>query len=152
MGAESDAYIMVDPDGNARAAAGVCATVRDIARLGQVIMDPASGRVSLPESWVVDMLHYGSREAHAAGTEGEKLNGLFDTASYRSYWVADSDTQTLMASGTNGQILLVDCKSGIAMAKTSSQPDRTSWPKIRLTIRAFREFARLLERGKSTQT
>ncbi|KAJ4301849.1 hypothetical protein N0V90_003945 [Kalmusia sp. IMI 367209] len=38
MGAESDAYVTIDSNGNARAAAGNCATVRDMARLSQIIV------------------------------------------------------------------------------------------------------------------
>ena len=82
---------------------------------------------------------------------GRTFDGILETASYRSYWTADSDSETLMASGTNGRVLLVERKSGLVTAKTSSQADRTSWPKIRLTIRAFREFARLLADGKDKQ-
>lgn len=143
MGAESDAYVTVDRCGNARTAAGICATVRDLARLGQVILQ--GGRRIIPESWIKDILNNGSRAAFAAGSEKSDYEGIFDTAAYRSYWIADQDTQVLMASGTNGQLLLVDCKNGIVMTKTSSQPERTDWGKIRLNVQAFREFTRIMK-------
>lgn len=143
MGAESDAYVTVDRSGNARAAAGICATVRDIARLGQVVLQGGQGIV--PESWIRDMLNNGSQAAFAAGSEKSKYERIFDTVAYRSYWIADRSSQVLMASGTNGQLLLVDCKNGVVMAKTSSQPKRTDWGKIRLTMQAFKEFRRIIE-------
>ncbi len=37
MGAEDDAYITLDTHGAARAAGGICATVRDLARFGEMI-------------------------------------------------------------------------------------------------------------------
>ncbi|KAF2498746.1 hypothetical protein BU16DRAFT_558797 [Lophium mytilinum] len=40
IGAESDAAVIVDRSGNARAAAGICATVRDIARLDDGLQAP----------------------------------------------------------------------------------------------------------------
>lgn len=130
MGAESDAYTMLDPEGNTRAAAGLCATVRDMGRLGQIIANPAESEVGVPDSWVRDMLQNGSQEAYAAGTERAELEGLFDTAAYRSYWIMDKASQTLMASGTNGQ----SC-SWIARALRS-------WPRQArsLTGRAGRRF------------
>lgn len=141
MGAESDAYITVDRSGNARAAAGLCATVRDLARLGQVILE--GGRRIVPSAWVEDMLSGGSEAAFAAGSEKKDYDRIFETVAYRSFWVASPTSRVLMASGTNGQLLVVDCKNGTVMAKTSSQPQRTDWEKIALTMRAFGEFTRL---------
>ncbi|KIW35045.1 uncharacterized protein PV07_01771 [Cladophialophora immunda] len=143
MGAESDAYVTVDRSGNARAAAGICATVRDIARLGQVILRSGTGIV--PETWIQDILHGGSEAAFAAGSEKGEYDRFFDNVAYRSYWIVDRSSQVLMASGTNGQLLLVDCKNDIVMAKTSSQPKRTDWGKIHLTVQAFKEFRRLID-------
>lgn len=149
MGAESDAYVTVDRSGNARTAAGLCATVRDVARLGQLILRD-SPRV-VPTAWVHDILHNGSEAAFAAGVDNVEYGRIFDSAAYRSYWVGDRNSQNLMASGTNGQLLLVDCKNGIVMAKTSSQPDRTDWAKIRLSVQAFRELTRLASGDSSME-
>jgi hypothetical protein len=143
MGAESDAYVTVDRSGNARAAAGICATVRDIARLGRVIL--RHGMDIVPETWIQDILHGGSQAAFAAGSEKGEYDRFFNAPAYRSYWCVDQGSQVLMASGTNGQLLLVDYKNDIVMAKTSSQPKRTDWGKIHLTVQAFKEFRRLIE-------
>lgn len=142
MGAESDAYITVDHACNARAAAGICATVRDLARLGQLLVQ--GGRDVVPESWIDDMLNNGDQAAFVAGSEKSKYGPLFDSVAYRSYWVASSSQRVLMASGTNGQLLFVDCKNGVVVAKLSSQPRRTDVDKVRLTVRACKEFVRLL--------
>ena len=49
-----------------------------------------------------------------------------------------------MAMGVHGQILLVDRKNGIVMAKTSSQPSRVDFGMTAMTVLAFKEFQRLL--------
>ncbi|KAI1124183.1 beta-lactamase/transpeptidase-like protein [Nemania abortiva] len=144
MGAESLAHFITDRSGNARAAAGICATTRDIARVGQVVLQDGQGIV--PKSWVQDILQNGSQSAFAAGSEKDKYDPVFKSVAYRSCWIVDQDSRVMMASGTNGQILLIDHKNGVVMAKTSSQPKRTAWEKIQLTIRAFREFTRVIDK------
>ncbi|KAK3059172.1 hypothetical protein LTR09_000738 [Extremus antarcticus] len=59
MGAESDAYVTVDRAGSARAAGGMCATVRDIARLGQLVLHDDNGVV--PIGWINNMLNNGPK-------------------------------------------------------------------------------------------
>ena len=141
MGAESDAYITTDSAGNARPAGGMCATTRDIARVGQLVLD--DGRGIVPADWIQDMLNNGSNEAFSAGawTGYQRVLGRL---AYRSYWVANSQDQLLMGLGVHGQMLFVDRINGIVMAKTSSQPERTDRNKSALTILAFKEFQRLL--------
>ena len=141
MGAESDAYITVDHAGNARPAGGMCATLRDIARIGQVVLHDGDGIV--PAGWINDMLNNGSKEAFAAGPWRGFERSLGKVA-YRSYWLANSEEQMLMGLGVHGQILLVDRKNGIIMAKTSSQPARFDAGKMFLAVLAFKEFQRLL--------
>jgi CubicO group peptidase (beta-lactamase class C family) len=143
MGAESEAWVALDRGGNARTAAAVCATVRDIARLGQVVCQNDQGIV--PETWLGDILNNGSQAAFAAGPEKDAYKGVLDSVTYRSCWFVDQSSHILMASGINGQLLLVDRKNGVVMAKTSSQPEKTVMEKIRLSIRAFKEFTRIMQ-------
>ena len=105
MGAESDAFITVDRSGNARTAGGMCSAVRDIARLGQVVLHDDNGIV--PASWIHDMLKNGSRDAFTAGSWKRGFENVFDSIAYRSYWLADTDSQTLMGLGIHGQHLFV---------------------------------------------
>ncbi len=141
MGAESDAYVTVDRSGNTRTTARVCATIRDIDRIGQMVLEGGQGIV--PESRINDVHNNCSQAAFAAGSENTDHGRIFDTVAYRSYWVADLSSRVLMASGTNGQILVVDCENGVVMAKASSQPKWTAWEKIHLTIQAFKEFTNI---------
>ena len=123
VGAESDVYITVDHGGNARTAAGMCATVRDVARLGNMILQRGKGIV--PETWIYDTLSNESRDAFAAGSEKSAFNKIFDIPTYRSYWYIDNANLTLLTSGIYGQLLVFDCNNTLVMARTSSQPSRT---------------------------
>lgn len=141
LGAESDAYITLDNAGNARPAGGMCATLRDIARIGQLVLHDDNGVV--PASWIHDMLDSGSQEAFAAGP-WSGFERVLGKLAYRSYWLSNKQDQMLIGLGVHGQILIADRKNGIVMAKTSSQPTRTDFGKSALTILAFKEFQRLL--------
>ena len=143
MGAESDAYISTDRAGNVRPAGGMCATVRDLARVCQLMLHDEECIV--PSKWIHDMMNNGSKEAFAAGPWSSRGSGeIFGNAAYRSYWVADDSVQLLMGLGVHGQMMFADRQNKIVMVKTSSQPDRFDGRKAALTAKAFREFRRIL--------
>src|SRR6267142_6738612 len=58
MGAEFDAEVTVDSHGNAMADGGVCTTLRDLARFGQLLLDDGrrDGREVIPAAWIRDTL------------------------------------------------------------------------------------------------
>ncbi|KAK5681005.1 hypothetical protein LTS10_006765 [Elasticomyces elasticus] len=149
MGAESDAMITVDAEGSARAAGGMCATVRDIARVGQLLAE--GGRDVVPISWVEDMLHSGSTAAWSKGTFAAFFKGVFggDATAYRDCWYSadvneNGKERVLMAVGIFGQQLMVDLEHDIVMAKTSSMEMPMHAQKARLQTEAFREVRRVL--------
>jgi len=143
MGAEHDAMITVDKNGNARAAGGLCATVRDLACVGQVIAD--GGRDIVPKEWIEDMLYNGDKSAFSKSDWGRGLQGENPSTAYRDCWISNSENKSLIGLGVYGQMLVVDMKYNIVMAKTSSQPARFESQPVQLAVLAFREFRRLLE-------
>ena len=70
MGAERSAYIGVDGFGAARAAGGLCTTTRDLARIGQLLLDEgqAFGYQVVPAGWISDIYQGGDRAAWAGGS------------------------------------------------------------------------------------
>jgi CubicO group peptidase (beta-lactamase class C family) len=85
MGAEFDAEVTVDGHGNAMADGGVCATLRDLARFGQVILDAARGRGRVvPAAWVADTIR-GAPDGVAAFAQGDG-RGYPPGAHYRNCW------------------------------------------------------------------
>src|SRR5690606_39953816 len=83
MGARGAAYVTVDRVGSARAAGGVCVTTRDLARLGQLVLDGGrtrDGPQTIPGEWIDDMHANGDRKAWDDGN----FSDLFPNGRYRS--------------------------------------------------------------------
>jgi CubicO group peptidase (beta-lactamase class C family) len=144
LGAERSAYITVDRLGAPRGAGGMCATVRDLARVGQMIAQGgASGAVQVvPAAWIDDITRNGDAEAWAAGNFADYFTG--DAMRYRSQWyVLDGKAPMLFGVGIHGQNLFVDTANEIVIAKVSSQSLPLDAARITLTrhaVAAVRSF------------
>ncbi len=133
MGAERSAYITVDRLGAPRCAGGLCATTRDLARLGLVFAEGGGGIV--PEGWLDDIVTGGDRQAWAEGAGAENYSGL--PMRYRSFWyVLERAAPMAFAIGVFGQSLYVDRANGVVMAKFSCQALPVDLGRKMLTIRA----------------
>lgn len=119
MGAESDADITLDRRGAARSAGGLSATTRDIARVGQLIVD--GGRGVVPQWFVEDLFTGGDPGLWAAGDDTE----WFPPGSvYRSCWFSSRDgSEILQAVGVHGQSIFIDRKRRVVMARHSHWPE-----------------------------
>ncbi len=145
MGAEDGAYITTDSKGAPRCTGGLCATVRDFARLGQLVLQGGrrGGAEIVPSSWIDDMAANGDRDAWRKGDFAAGFGGL--PMFYRSGWyVIDAQPKILFAMGIHGQNLFVDRANSIVIAKVSSQNDPIDYPAIGLTHRAVAEIRRCL--------
>jgi hypothetical protein len=136
MGAWRSAYITVDRLGAPRCAGGMCATARDLARVGQLIAD--GGRCGaaqvLPSRWLEDLERGGDAAAWAAGNAVEYFPGR--PLRYRSQWYADDAASPMIFGvGIHGQNLFVDRALGIVIAKVSSQALPMDHARIALTMR-----------------
>ncbi|MGI9510999.1 MAG: serine hydrolase domain-containing protein [Geminicoccaceae bacterium] len=121
IGAASHAYIGVDGYGAARTSGGLCTTTRDLARLGQLVLD--HGRIDkrqiVPEAWLDDMISHQNSTAWAAGSFAMELP---DTR-YRSGWYKHGQGAAAIAGlGIYGQALYLHRSSRTVFAKHSSQP------------------------------
>jgi hypothetical protein len=121
MGAEEDAYIAVDSKGSARAAGGVCATLRDLARFGEMIRlrGLANGTQVMPGWWIDDIHDNGNLQEFADGNLAE----VFPGGRYRSQWYNISPARgDLAAVGVYGQWIYVDPAADMVIVKVASQP------------------------------
>ena len=121
MGARHEAYVTLDSLGGARAAGGVCVSLADLARLGELVLGHGklNGRQVCPADWIKDLWTGGDR---AAWLKGE-MAGLFPEGRYRSKWYAvGNDHQNLAAIGIHGQWIWIDPETQVVIAKLSSQP------------------------------
>ena len=145
MGAEQAAYITVDRDGAARCTGGFCATPRDFARLGQLIVTGGkrSAASIIPEALIEDIVANGDREAWKQGEFAASFGGR--DICYRSGWYVINDTpKMIFAMGIHGQNLFVDRANRLVIAKLSSQGEPIDYKATALIHRAVAEIRRCL--------
>jgi len=116
MGAAHDAIVTIDKAGAARSAGGICTTLRDLARFGEMLRRGGEGIV--PKAWIDDILTNGDR---GAWTRGD-MAALLPNGRYRSKWYTiGNDHGAWTGIGIHGQWLYIDPKSELVIAKFSSQ-------------------------------
>lgn len=137
MGAEDDAYITLDTHGSSRAAGGICATVRDLARFGEMIRQRglANGNQVVPGSWIDDIHINGDTQAFVDGN----LSYVFPEGRYRSKWYTiDPARADLAAVGIHGQWIYIDPTTDTVIVKVASQPNPMDIPIDHRWLAAFR--------------
>jgi len=147
MGAEHDAYITVDCRGAARVAGGICATVRDLARFGEMMRNygVSSGRQVVPAWWIDDIRRNGNSEAWSRGD----LTKVFPNGNYRSKWYTIDRSETPFAAvGIHGQWIYIDPANATIIARVSSQPLPMDLDLDHMWLRGYRAIAtRLAEKS-----
>jgi CubicO group peptidase (beta-lactamase class C family) len=122
MGAADDAYITLDTHGASRSAGGICATVRDLARFGEMIRlrGIANGKQVVPGAWVDDIHANGNMQAWKDGD----LAFVFPNGRYRACWYTiDPARNDLAAVGIHGQWIHVDPSTDTVIVKVAAQPN-----------------------------
>ena len=148
IGAEEDAYFTTDDEGLARSTGGLCATARDFARIGQLMVDGGvrEGRVIAPHAVIDDIETQGDLEAWRTGEFAQAFASA--TMRYRSGWyVIDDAPKTLFAMGIHGQNFFVDRVNNIVFAKFSSVNNPIDFRVTPLIHRGYHALRRSLLRG-----
>ncbi len=131
MGAEFDAEITVDGHGNAMADGGVCCTLRDLARFGQLMLNGGrrGARKIVPRAWIRDILHPDDDTVEAFAPTADARE--FPKGAYyrNKWWVVDPSVPVYQGSGINGQTVFIHGPSRVVIAKFSTWPDawRPKW-------------------------
>jgi CubicO group peptidase (beta-lactamase class C family) len=144
LGTEADAHVTVDRLGAARAAGGVCVTLRDLARFGEMVRN--LGRVGteqiVPRGWIEDILQNGDQRPWLATETAAKF---MPAGRYRSQWyMIGNDSGAHCAIGIHGQWIYIDPKAEIVIAKLSSQPMPLDDATDHLLLAAFAAIAAAL--------
>jgi CubicO group peptidase (beta-lactamase class C family) len=125
LGAERDAYVLLDGFQAAYADPGLNMTLRDLGRFSQMVLDHGfyNGQQIVPGPWIEDTRHAGDSKAWKSGPEYSyfrKLSG-YEDGSYRNYWyVADPRRGHITAIGLAGQLIVIDPSSNTIVVKFSS--------------------------------
>ena len=128
LGAEQDAYMLLDHHQQAYSSAGFNATLRDVGRFGQMMAQGGryNGQQIVPESWVNDI-----RTNGVAGGHGTQDVGLaapvpwpgHDQGTYRSFWwLSEASCGRFAGVGLGGQLLIVDPVADMVVVKFDSVP------------------------------
>lgn len=134
MGAEQPAYVTVDRFGAPRTAGGMCCTTRELARIGQLLVE--RGRGIVPAGWIEDIATAGDQKAWDEGDFAPDYAGM--PMHYRSKWYVIRDRgPLLMGIGIHGQNLLVDRGAELVLAKHASGATPLAVESERLTLRLF---------------
>lgn len=140
LGAEYDGYVTVDHLGAARAAGGICVSIRDLARFAEMVRNSgrANGRQVVPQAWIEDVWNNGDAAAWKKGA----TSGLFPGGRYRTQWYITADRDpALCAIGIHGQWIYIDPSRGVTIVKTSSQRDPSNLAIDNLTVALFAALA-----------
>ena len=119
MGAEHDAYITVDKTGFVLADHGMNSTLRDLGRLGLLVMNEgvANSKQVIPKDFIDD-LHEQDGDPY---WPYESSNG--EQPYYRSFWWGKgNDERDLNGVGIHGQFLRVAREAGIVIVIYSTWP------------------------------
>jgi CubicO group peptidase (beta-lactamase class C family) len=120
MGASTDAYFYTSVREPRRHLAGsaLCATVRDIARFGDLVRRGGAidGRRVVSSEWIA-RFHRPERRHLRFGRLGP---GLEDYAYSYKWWSSRRAPSALLARGIHGQCLYVDQETGVVIARAGS--------------------------------
>ena len=150
MGAEFDAEITLDSRGNPMADGGICATLRDVARFGQLFLQRGRvvGRDIVPEPWIEDIIR-GAPDGTSAFRSGDNPAGYPAGAHYRNcWWVRDPSLPFYYASGINGQHVFIHVPTQTVVVKLSTWPTALSANWLEMTITGVIAAATALEEGR----
>ena len=120
LATEQDAYYTVDSIGTPFAGGGFNAGLRDMARLGQLLLNDGviNGERLVPATAVASIKGGGDKKAFEKA--GYKLLSGW---SYRGmWWVSHNADGAFMARGVHGQALYIDPKAEMVIARFASHP------------------------------
>jgi CubicO group peptidase (beta-lactamase class C family) len=120
MGAEQDAYMTVDAKGTPFAGGGLSAGLRDLGRIGLLMLNGGkiNGQRLFPKEVVERIRAGGDRKAFAKAGYGTLEGG-----SYRSmWWIFHNEHGAFAARGVHGQTIYVDPTAEMVIVRFSSFP------------------------------
>lgn len=120
IGAEQDAYMTVDGKGTPFAGGGLSAGLRDLGRIGLLMLNEGeiNGKRLFPSEVVASIRKGGSKEAFAKAGYTTLGGG-----SYRGmWWVFHNDHGAFAARGVYGQTIYIDPRADMVLVRFASFP------------------------------
>jgi CubicO group peptidase (beta-lactamase class C family) len=124
LGAEQDAYMLLDHQQQAYSSAGFNATLRDLARFGQMMAQNGAynGQQIVPAAWVADIRSNGTASSkQGAGLSAPAPWPGHIRGTYRDFWwVTDQSCGRFTGVGLGGQLLVIDPVADMVIVKFDS--------------------------------
>ncbi len=121
LGTEEDADLIVDPVGSPLADGGLCTTLRDLARFGQ--MQLQDGPFQRPPNRARTMDH-GLLLGRPRRLCAQWLHHPFPRGAYsRQWWIADTERKIRVALGIHGQMIYIDPNTNLVCVTLASAPN-----------------------------
>ena len=142
LGTEHEAYMLLDPAGTEWAGAGMNASLRDLARFGEMLRNDGAfnGRQIVAPQVLASIREGADREQFkAAGRVGQ------DGYSYRNqFWISHNRDGAFELLGVHGQMIHVNPAAGLVLVRLSSHPVAASAAHFPTTRPAMAALAELL--------
>ena len=139
IGTEHEAFYTVDSIGTPFAGGGFNATLRDMARLGQLMLDNglSGGQQIVPQAAIASIRKGGKRETFAkAGYE------LLPGWSYGAmWWISNDDHGAYAARGVHGQTIWIDPAADMVIVRFASNPAAANAASDPTSLPAYRAVA-----------
>ncbi len=139
VGAGHSAYMTVDRFGVARAAGGLCATLRDMGRIALAMSGDDRLAGVMPQAFLDDTFHAADPAVWARGQTKDYIPG----GRYRNSWYLTPGDAAL-AIGIHGQWLYVDPARQVVIVKQASQPLASEPATDQASMAAFEAIATAL--------
>lgn len=142
IGAEQDAYFMVDRIGTASGGGGLNTTLRDLARFGETMRNGgrANGQQVIAPAAVAEITAGGDKAKFAKAGYA-----LLPGWSYKNmWWVTHNEHGAYMARGIHGQSIYIDPKAEMVIVRYAAHPIAGNAGNDPLTLPAFHAVAKAL--------
>ncbi|HUW25907.1 MAG TPA: serine hydrolase [Gallionella sp.] len=142
IGTEYEAFYTVDSIGTPFAGGGFNTTLRDMARLGQLMLNNglSGGQQIVPQAAIASIRKGGKRETFAkAGYD------LLPGWSYGAmWWISNDDHGAYAARGVHGQTIWIDPKADMVIVRFASNPVAANAASDPTSLPAYRAVAEYL--------
>lgn len=146
MGAEQSGYFTIDSIGTPFAGGGLNAGLRDLARIGQMMLNEGrfNGQQVVPAEAVRRIRQGGDPELFAKAGYTTLPNG-----SYKSmWWVFHNENKAYAARGVHGQTIYVDPTAEMVIVRFASHPQAANSEIDPTSLPAYQALANYLSREK----
>lgn len=150
LGAEEDAYMIVDSVGTPLQGSGMNATARDLARFGEMVRRGGefNGQRIFAQAVIDDLRKGGDREKFKTAPNREAWAGY---SYHNQWWISHDADGAFEALGVNGQYVRIDPAAEMVVVKFSSHPSAYAGVWHASHLKAFAAMAKAI-RGESSET